>query len=422
MRTDPAATIEDPTQSRVPACRVNPFVDSCGAPFRRRDLLKLSACAAAIGPLSAWGQTNEVALAGLAYSGDAASMAERFPYSIAYEKSLKAAGKPAYAMLRDAIAQTPPQQIKLVAQIDELKGRDQAIAVALVIASETISVEEFSGRYKLFVLIRAQALFFDFKSMSVVRAYPISSPFPPVTLDHTPTQAEIANAVRTAYEGIGGSRGVWTRFAGALSTASLPTTTSRYLQVARIGLKPEATDKIPAYFASKPGVAETWAADIVGEALSTRTGVPIIPFSKGYAVGNVMSMRISDGDVYNLKLPKPDYEISVELSAFRRIEYGKSAAGASYIYGSYASMKIEEPLSGKAYLNTSLKNGEIKLVPVTQTYVDDFPAFYDSVNGLFVKLSEALAGKGNDWIKSAAAAPDIDKQIADTRELIKLCK
>jgi hypothetical protein len=402
---------------------VNPFIaDSSASSHTRRDLLKLAACAAALGPVAARAQSTEVALAGLAFSGDAASMAQRFPYSIGYEKALKTGGKPAYAMLRDAIAQNPPQQIKLVTQIDELKGRDQAIAVALVIGSETISVEQFGGLYKLFVLIRAQALFFDFKSMSVVRAYPISSPFPPATLDHPPTPAEIDNAVRIAYEGVGASRGVWARFAGALSTATLPTTTSRYLQVSRIGMKPEVTDKIPAYFASKPTVAETWAADIVGEALSTRTGVPIIPYAKGYAVGNVMSMRISDGDVYNLKLPKPDYEIGVELSAFRKIEYGKSAAGASYIYGTYASMKVEEPLSGKAYLDTALKNGEIKLVPVTQTYVDDFPAFYDSINGLFVKLSEALAGKGNDWIKSAAAAPDIDRQIAATRELIKLCK
>ena len=83
---------------------------------------------------------------------------------------------------------------------------------------------------------------------------------------------------------------------------------------------------------------------------------------------------------------------------------------------------ISEPVAGKVYLNTALKNGEIKLVPVTQTYVDDFPAFYDSVNGLFVKLSEALDGRGNAWVKTAAAAPDIDKQVNDTRELIKLCK
>ena len=99
-----------------------------------------------------------------------------------------------------------------------------------------------------------------------------------------------------------------------------------------------------------------------------------------------------------------------------------AAAGESFIYGSYASLRIEEPLSGKVYMNTALKNGEVKLVPSTQTYVDDFPAFYDSVNGLFVKLAEAIDGRDAKWVKAAAAAPDIDKQINDTRELFKLCK
>ena len=387
----------------------------------RRDLLKAGACALALGPVAAHSQPVEVALAGLAFSGDAASMVQRFPYSVAYEKALKAGGKPAYAMLREAIAQTPPPQLKLVTQIDELKGRDQAIAVALVIGSETISIEQLAGLHKLFVLIRAQALFFDFKSMSVVRAYPIS--FAHIdTFDRAPSADEIRARVRGVYEGAEGKPGIFTRFGSTLAKAAMPSATSRYLQVSKIGIKPEAMNSIPAYISSSQTVAETWAADLVGEALSTRAGVPIIPYAKGYAVGNVMSMRVSDGDVYNLKLPKPDYEISVELSALRKIEYGKAAAGASYIYGSYASMRIEEPVSGKVYMNTALKNGEVKLVPATQTYVDDFPAYYDSVNGLFVKLSEALDGRGNTWVKTAAAATDIDKQIADTRELIKLCK
>jgi hypothetical protein len=384
-------------------------------------MLKLGAVAVGFTPLCVRAQATEVALAGMAYSGDAASLAQRFPYSVAYEKALKAGGKPAHALLRDAIAQSPPQQLKLVAQIDELKGRDQAIAVALVIGSETVSVEQLAGLHKLFVLIRAQALFFDFKSMSVVRAYPISFGHIDV-FDRPPNDDEIRQRVRGVYEGVAGKPGIIARFGNTLGKATLPSATSRYLQVARIGIKPEALASIPAYISNNPAVAETWAADLVGEALSTRAGVPIIPYAKGYAVGNVMSMRISDGEVYNLKLPKPDYEISVELSALRKIEYGKAAAGTSYIYGSYASMKIEEPVSGKVYMNTALKNGETKLVPVTQTYVDDFPAYYDSVNGLFVKLSEALDGRGNTWVKTAAAATDIDKQVADTRELIKLCK
>ncbi len=58
----------------------------------------------------------------------------------------------------------------------------------------------------------------------------------------------------------------------------------------------------------------------------------------------------------------------------------------------------------------------------TDPLADDFPAFYDSVNGLFVKLAEAIDGRDAKWVKAAAAAPDIDKQINDTRELFKLCK
>ncbi len=388
---------------------------------RRRTLLKLSACAAAIGPAAALAQPTEVALAGLAFSGDAASMAQRFPYSVGYERALKSAGRPAYAMLRDAVAQNPPQQLRLVTQIDELKGRDQAIAVALVIGAETVSVEQLAGLHKLFVLVRAQALFFDFKSMSVVRAYPIS--FAHIDIfDRAPSAAEIGERVRGVYEGAGGKPGIFARFGSTLAKAAMPSSTSRYLQVSKIVIKPEALVNIAAYLSSNASVVDTWAADLVGEAISTRTGVPVIPYSKGYAVGNVMSMRVSDGEVYNLRLPKPDYEIGVEFTRLVKRKYGESAAGASYIYGLVSTLKIEEPVSGKVYLNAELKNGEVKLVPVTQTYVDDFPAFYDSIDGLFVKLSEALAGKGNDWVRSAAAAPDIDKQIADTRELIKLCK
>lgn len=390
---------------------------------RRRWLLAASATAAAMPwPAVAQAQSNDVALAGLAFAGDAASLDQRFPYSRAYEKALKASGKPAYMRLREAATATPPAHFNLVMQLDELKGRDQAVAVALLVSSETVSVEQFGGLNKLFVLIRAQAMFFDFKSMSVIRAYPISFGHIDV-FDHVPSEAEVAQRVRGVYEGAAGKPGIFTRFGSTLAKATLPGQASRLLQVAKVSVKPEAMAMLPEYLSRNQTVADTWAADIVGEALSTRTGVPVIPYTKGYAVGNVMSMRISDGDVYNLKLPQPDYEISLEFTGMKKIKHGESAGGASWIYGSYATLKIEEPVSGKVYLNTPLKNGEVKLVPVTQTYVDDFPAYYDSINGLFHKLAEAIDGKGGTtWVKAASSAPDIEKQITTTRELIKLCK
>ena len=48
----------------------------------------------------------------------------------------------------------------------QLKGRDRAAVVAMVVTGETVSVERFGRLHKLFLQIRAQALFFDYKSMT----------------------------------------------------------------------------------------------------------------------------------------------------------------------------------------------------------------------------------------------------------------
>ena len=368
-------------------------------------------------------QPTEVAFAGFAYSGSASTISTRFPQSQRYEQELTATNTSIGQTLYRMLAATPGGQVKIVSQIESLKGRDSALAVALVIGAETVSVEQFGNVHKLMVLIRGQTMFFDFKSMNVVRAYPISFAYVDL-LDHVPSSDEIQARVKLVYLGAADKPGILSRFAQSVAKAQIPTQVPRFLQVTSVQLKPEALDTLPAYIKSEPGAAQTWAADMVSEAISTRAGVPIVPFAKGYAIGNVMSMKVSDGTVYDLKLPQPDYEIKVELSGFRKVKYSEVQGGATaYVYGAYAQMHIEEPLSRKSFLNTSVKNGETRVIPASQRYVDDFPHFYDAINGLFVKLAQNMDGKGDDkWLKSAASAKDIDEQISSTRELIKQCK
>ena len=373
---------------------------------------------------AAWAQTTmQVALAGFAYAGAADTITARFPYSQRYEEAQKAQGAPIGPALFQKLRSASPSYLQIVPQIDELKGRDQALAVALVIGTETVSIEQFGKLYKLMVLIRGQTMFFDFKSMSVVRTYPISFAYVD-TLDHAPSPTEIDERVRLVYQGANDKSGLLDRFVNNVSKAEIPTQVPRFLQITSVQLKPEVLDALPSSLKSTPGAAETWAADLVGEAISTRAEVPLVPYAKGYAIGNVMSMRISDGAVWELKLPKPDYEISVDFSNFRKIKYSEIQGGAtSYVYGAYAQIRIEDPFSRKVYLNTALKNGETRVIPASQTYVDDFPHFYDAINGLFVKLALVISGKGDEkWIRSAAAAKDIDSQISSTKELIKLCR
>ncbi|WP_213953668.1 hypothetical protein [Variovorax sp. dw_954] len=379
--------------------------------------------AAALLPMAASAQGTQVAFAGLAYAGDAASLEKRFPFSREYEKRLESTDRRADARIRAAIAEAPPRNFEVLpGLIDELKGRDQALVTSLVVNAETVSVETFGELRKLFVLVRGQALFFDFKTQTVIRSYPISFEYIDV-FDRQPTHEEILSRVRSVYEGAAGKPGIFARYAEVLANASIPSQVPRYLKVTDVTVSDAVAASLPDYLKESPGVMETWAADMLSEAISTHAGVPIIPYTKGYAVGGVFPMRVSDGTVFNLKLPEPDYAISVDLTNVKKVQFGQVAAGSSFIYGTFATVKIQLPGMGTSYLNSSFKNGETKVVPATQTFVDDFPAYYDSWNALFRRVAEAMAGKDQaSWLKAAASASDIDSQLLKTKEMIQLCK
>ena len=366
-------------------------------------------------------QPVEVALAGFAYAGSESTVSARFPHSQLYVDAMQAAGTPVYQKLSSALKASPPGNLQIVGQIEELKGRDRALAVALVIGAETVVSEQFGDMHKLLVLIRGTAMFFDFKSMSMVRSYPISFAYVDL-LNRVPTNEDIRARVRMVYEGTNDKPGILSRFASSVVQATLPDQVPRFLQVTSAQVSAEVLDALPAYVKSEPGAAQVWLADIVSEAISTRLGVPIVPYAKGYAVGNVMSMRVSDGKVWELKLPTPDFEISADLTGLKKIKFNEIPGGAtSFVYGAYAQLRIEDAL--KKGLNTALKNGETRVIPASQKYVDDFPHFYDAINGLFTKMALAVDGRGDDkWIKSAASAKDIGQQISQAKEMVKQCK
>lgn len=402
------------------------FVKVAATPVQKRFASAWLCCLAllATGIHGVSAQTKpDVALAGFAYSGAASTVQSRFPYSQQYEETLKTAGTPIYQKLHSSLKESPPAHLALTTQIEELKGRDRALAVALVISRETVTKEQLGAVHKLTVLIHGQTMFFDFKSMNVVRAYPISFAYIDV-FERPPSEEEIRNRVRLVYEGANGKPGLLSRFTANVAKAELPEQVSRYIQVVNSQVHPEALEGLPGYIKSEPGAAETWAADLVSEAISTRTGIPIVPFAKGHAIGNVMSVRVSDGTVWDLKLPKPDYEISVEFLNFKKIKFKEIEGGATtFVYGAFSNIRIIEPLSNRTYLDTGLKNGETRVIPASQKHTDDFPHFYDAINQTFVKLAQAINGGVNEkWLKTAASTKDLDQQILQTQDLFKQCK
>jgi hypothetical protein len=360
-----------------------------------------------------------VAYAGFAYAGDKDNIAARFKYSQRYEAHLKDQGTDVNVKLRQAVQGTHYPFDLNIADSAEIKG-DETLVTALTVTGETISTETFGSVHKLLVQIRAQAMIFDFQSKMLLRAYPLSFAYLDA-LDHVPSDAEIDERIAKAYEGAQGKDGIFGRYREALVHASLPRNDGLFLQITNVTIDSDAMPGIPEALSSERGAAETWVADHFDEALNSFAGVPVVPYSVGYALGNVMPVRLANSD-FNIKFPEPNVEVSVELTGVKRVQYARNNVGTSYIYGTFATIKIATQGSVHPTLSASFKNGEVKEVPVTQGYVDDLPAYNDSIRGLFNKLSDELGGKDTPWLKSATTAPDIAAQLAASRGLLQKCK
>jgi hypothetical protein len=135
-----------------------------------------------------------------------------------------------------------------------------------------------------------------------------------------------------------------------------------------------------------------------------------------------MATRFADGPVFSLALPEPDYEITLELRKFVKIEFSKVAAGTSYIYGSYLLVKAEEPLSGRTFIDSIIKNGATKVVPAGQTTVDDWPAYQDSLLGLIEKFTNVLSEPNEQWAKKHLGDSAAKSELVAFSKVVLSCR
>jgi hypothetical protein len=295
-----------------------------------------------------------------------------------------------------------------------------ATTVALVFNSENISVEKYyGGLYKLMIYIRAEAMFFNYKTKTVTRVYPIDMAYIDA-LNHRPTRKEkLIDTEKLLFSRK--HKNINYYFYRKLKKASLPTDIPRYIQVTSISIKPGASNFLHLHFHWSDEYAKTKIADEFTNTIAKKDDVPMLPYRIDYSIDR-SRITFMNGNSYNLKIPVADYDVKITLNGFKRILYGSNSIGKSYIYGAFVHIKILEPLSGDIYLNSNFKNGVIQVIPVSQESVDKVAGYKTALLDLFNKLGDVLNGAKYSWIKEAASAPDIIEQIHKTRRLLNSCK
>jgi hypothetical protein len=367
-------------------------------------------------------QAAEVALAGFSFAGDFKTAPDRFPNSFALYQQSNAAGTTSFSKVvldRARALSNPAFEIAAPDSLVSVKKSDQALMAVLVLTGETISSENFGSYHKTFVNLRGDTLIFDFKNKTVVRNYPINvfifdaTPAPP-TAEHI--RDLVSNLLLREDD-----NGLVSQFVKRLGAATLPTPGSRNIQIHSTQIAPEALALMPEGLRNDPKTVETMVADSFGSILSAKLGIPLLPAASGHTLGT-MSLRLQSGDDIDLRIGEGDYLFDLKLNKFAKIKSGENNLGASYVFGAYANVRFYEPTQNTDFINTDLKNGEVKIVPANQVTNEDFPAYEAALRGLFLKFSDSIGQSDLKWITIAASAKDIGKQVDSARAVIKACK
>ena len=365
----------------------------------------------------------DIAVAGFAFSGDFSTAAARFPYTHQLFERLRVdtSGKNLSRLIveRSAAVANPAISLLPGEAMLNLKKSDQALITVLVLTGETVLTENFGSYYKTFVNLRGDALIFDYKSKTVVRSYPINAALFDAT-PSAPDAARIAGFIEQLLLKEEG-KGLLTQYVNRLASATLPAPGQRTIQIRRVQVAPEALAMMPEALRAQPQLMDSMVNDAFASVLSAKAGVPLLPSKAGDALGK-MSLRLENNDQIDLHIGEGDYVFDVTLNKFAKIKTAETVVATSYVYGAYAHVQFSEPLLNSNFLDTDLKNGETAVLPTGRIGADDFAAYQDALRGMFLKLTAAFGGGDMKWIRTAASAKDIEKQLEATRVILKASK
>lgn len=350
--------------------------------------------------------------AGVACLGDYQYIQTNYPF--AYQLSQPLAGQTVGQLdkhFKALIEKEPNPSFNLALELANYK-KGPAIVMSLAIEKEHYSLEKFSDYDKIITEVSAQLLFFDFQSMQLVASYPISIASNDVMSgDRGNPQAlrkKLAQNFADLY--MGADKNLMTLARDRLPQIRLKQDNALRFKVDTVNFSEQAISHLP-----QPDKAPSYA-QIIGQyftaQLDRHADIAVLPYIKGYAIGNKMSARMANGDVYTLALPAPDYVFDVEVSNFKNLHQDNSQ-----LFASRLKLALREPLSDDIIVNDYFHYAVAKLVGREQHSIDAWSAYEDAIEALLTEFSQQLPKPNKKWFSLHSSSTENFKKIKRKRDL-----
>ncbi len=363
--------------------------------------------------------SQEMLIAGFAFAGEHANKEARFPYTHYLDTELKKSNTSISLEIAKRLQTLEGKNFKIVTgRTFSTKNSDSPLNGVMVLTGETVLVENYGSYWKVFINLRGDALLFDYTGKKIIKTYPLNlAIFDATEGQQEPSKDKILNLIQ---ENIFTTKkeGLISQFVDKISNASLGQKTDKIFQIGNITVKPEALDKFPAEISSNTAAVKDILADALSSELSGQTSISLMPAKFNSVVG-VMTMQLEDtGEQIELKIGDGDYLFNVEINKLAKAKQQQTNSEVSYIYGVNASIQVIEPLMNFPFLKSIFRNGAVSISPINKITQNDYPAYYDVINGLFKKFSLALKTRDYKWVSVASGSEKTSEEMKKVSNLL----
>lgn len=354
---------------------------------------------------------QSVHFAGISYLGSYAFIHENYPVALTLNTVTPAekTGK-LDLLLSNKVFQLSPEHLRLENGLANIKS-GQNIVVTLAIDKEKISEEVIGDITKIIAEISAQILFFDFSTMTLVANYPLSIAKNHVIRAGADAPSSHRQLIEDLYLGAENEKGILDLAAEKLSTIHINEKSGIRFQIKNVSTSENVAKHLPPQLS--PQRFNQFLGQYFSAQLANKYDIAVLPYVKGYAIGNKMAGRFSNGDIFNLTLPEPDYSFSITFSNIKQQPY----RDGNLLFASRAQFRFEESLEKTAYIDGYFHYAVAKLISKNHSVIDAWSAYEDAIETLLNDLIGQLGAPQREWFKIHGENAISFQQFNEKKEL-----
>ena len=275
------------------------------------------------------------------------------------------------------------------------------------------SSKKFSGFYDSYF----QILFYDFSDKSLIASIPFEFEIPMLSNNEF-EETEVLNRIRNFYL----KDNPFKELAKIINQFNIKRKYDLRIGVNDVQIKERALKDMPYNTKTQLGSMKNLIAQTFSKRLSQNHNVAIVPYSEGQSIGKSMKLRFVQSDeVYNIKIPNPDYHIDIIIRGFKKVLGQSSAVEDLYLYGSFVNIEIYQPDLNKYYFNENLRGVTRVKIPKGQVDLNDWRKYYYNLEILFDNFAKNIIKQNQKWMKEASKNK-IKKKLKDLKPIIEKLK